>query len=93
MGVRKVTPEEVKAAMISKDIKVADHHECGFCGRMVKYYRDGENLSFDPRCGCTTSGHIEPREWSEPASWINMQSVPKCAIAIAAKFGLELKEE
>ena len=87
----RVTGEMVKQAMIEKNITAVDHHDCGGCGVMVRYYREGEQLYFDPSCGCSSLGGPEPRDWDNAANWINMQSREENAEEIALRFGIDLK--
>lgn len=87
----RVTGEEVKAAMIASDIEHVDHHDCAICGEVVFYSRNGENLFFNPGCGCSWSP-AQPRSWDDPADWINMQRTPEVRNTIRALFGLPLEE-
>lgn len=87
-----ITGEQVKEAMIAANITYVPHHECGGCGCMVSYQREGEQLIFDPRCGCTSLGYVEPRSWQSAADWINMQSNPDAKQNIAKRFGVKLPE-
>lgn len=84
-----VTADEVKTAMIAEGIESVDHHDCALCRGMVGYVREGEELFFDPHCGCAGDGPLEPRSWQEVADWINTQN-SEWQIKIAAKFGLRL---
>lgn len=86
------TGEQVKAAMIAADIRRVDHHNCSGCGVMVFYFRVGEQLFFDPGCGCTR-GRFEPRSWQSAAEWINMQSDPRWRDEIAASFGFPTRDK
>lgn len=86
---RKITAEEVKQSAIEKGITRVDHHRCGCCEVMVRYYIAHGNLFFDPSCGCSDSRE-EPREWWDAAEWINMQSTDEHQKEVAAKFGLVL---
>ena len=83
----KVTGEQVRAAMIAADITRVEHHECGFCGYMTTYQREGDQLYFDSGCNCSWGGW-RPADWSDAADWLNMQSSPKWRDKIAASFGL-----
>lgn len=87
-----MTGEQVKEAMIAKNITYVPHHNCGGCGEMIFYSREGEQLSFNPGCGCSWSPP-EPRSWDDPAYWINMQSEDHWRVDIAARFGLILEYE
>jgi len=82
-----VTGEQVKAAMIAANITRVDHHDCGGCGEMVFYSREGENLFFNPGCGCSWS-QAEPRTWDSAADWINMQSSAEWRNKLRERFGL-----
>lgn len=84
-----VTADEVKNAMIANGIQEVEHHDCAICGGMVGYVRRGEQLFFNPHCGCAGSGSLEPRSWQDATDWINMQNA-EWQVKIAAKFGLEL---
>jgi hypothetical protein len=84
-----VTGQRVKAAMILRGITRVDHHDCGGCGEMVFFIRDGDLLFFNPGCGCSWA-HREPREWDEAADWINMQDNIKVRAEIARRFGVDL---
>jgi hypothetical protein len=84
-----VTGQQVKEAMIANDITYVDHHECGICGVMVHYFRDGEFLYFDPRCGCGCGGMPQEREFEDAARWINMQDKPEIKAKLARRFGIE----
>lgn len=86
-----ITADEVKNAMIAQGIERVDHHDCGICGGMVAYVREGENLYFDPHCGCAGYGPLEPRTWEDAADWINMQNA-EWQQKIAAKFGVDISE-
>lgn len=83
-----VTAAQVRAAMIAANITYVDHHDCGGCGEMVFYSREGEQLFFNPGCGCSSWGAREPRDWQDAASWINMQSSPEWREKLAQRFGL-----
>ncbi len=84
-----VTGEEVKAAMIAANITHVDHHDCGGCFEMVFYSREGKHLFFNPRCGCSSGwSPPEPRDWSDAADWINMQSSTEWRNKLRARFGL-----
>jgi len=86
----KITGEQVKTAMIEADIIRVDHHDCGGCGSMVFYSREGENLYFNPSCDCVSYyAPPEPREWEEAANWINMQSSEEWRTKLMKRFGLE----
>lgn len=82
-----VTGEQVKDAMIAANITHVDHHDCGGCGEMVFYSREGEHLFFNPGCGCSWSP-AEPRSWQSAADWINMQSNAEWRSKLRAAFGL-----
>ena len=84
----KVTGEQVKAAMIAADIARVDHHECGGCGWMVYYFRDGEDLFFDPSCDCSSGSGQREATWDDAAEWINMQTNEVSRNRIAGAFGL-----
>jgi hypothetical protein len=71
-----ITGEQVKQAMIAAKIRKVDHHDCGVCGYMTRYLRDGEDLYFDAGCYCTYGSEPAPRSWDSAAEWINMQSQP-----------------
>ncbi len=88
-----ITGEMVKNAMIENDITKVDHHQCGICNFMVYYSRTGEQLYFEPHCDCLTRTALsEPRGWSEPADWINMQSNAEIKNKIAKRFGIVLEK-
>jgi len=59
---------------------------------MVFYSRDGEQLYFNPGCGCSWSPR-EPRSWDDAAVWINMQTSVEWRNKIAARFGIDLEEQ
>ena len=82
-----VTGDQVREAMVAADIDSVDHHDCGYCGAMVFYSRSGDRLFFNPGCGCSWSPQ-QPREWSDAADWINMQSTPEVRNMLRAKFGM-----
>ena len=81
------TGDQVEEAMIEKEIEQVDHHECGICGVMVYYSRIGDQLYFNPGCGCSYRGP-EPRSWQSAADWINMQSNEEWRNKLAQRFGL-----
>lgn len=83
-----VTGEQVKEAMIDREITRVDHHECGICGFMVYFSRDGEQLYFNSRCDCVGVADPEPRSWEHAADWINMQSNHEVKNKLAKRFGL-----
>ena len=83
----RVTGDEVKAAMIAGNITQVDHHDCGICGYMTRYWRQGEQLYFDRGCDCQWGGS-EPRSWDDAANWINMQSKPESNEKLRKAFGL-----
>lgn len=86
----KFTAEQVRDACLAAGIRRVDHHECGICGLMVRFYitADGD-LEFDPSCGCTYGGNAEPRPWQDAADWINMQSDESHRRRIAEAFGIK----
>jgi hypothetical protein len=85
----KVTGKQVRDAMIAANITSVDHHECGGCYSRVFYSREGEQLFFNPRCGCTSGWTPpEPRPWSDAADWINMQTNEGMRQKLRAAFGL-----
>lgn len=88
----RVTGEEVKAAMLAANITHVDHHDCGLCGYMTKYWREGEQLYFDRGCDCSWGGS-EPKSWEDAAAWINMQNDPKWHTELRKRFGLPVSEE
>lgn len=82
------TGRQVKAAMIEAGITKVDHHDCGICGFMTAYVRDGEDLYFDSGCGCSTyATDPQPRSWDHAAKWINTQN-DEHRNKLAASFGL-----
>ena len=83
-----VTGEQVSVSMIKANITHVDHHNCGGCGEMVFYSREGDYLFFHPGCGCGRRSDAEPRDWSDAANWINMQNMPEWREKIAARFGM-----
>lgn len=84
-----VTAEEVKAAMVAANITRVNSHECGGCGSMVFYSREGERLFFNPACNCSSRwSPSEPREWDDAAEWINMQSHAEERNKLRLRFGL-----
>lgn len=87
---RDVTGEEVKKAVLEKDISSINHHDCCICGFMVKYLVVEGRLFFDPSCNCSSGGGPEPCDWEEAAKWINVQSNPEIKKKLAARFGIEL---
>ncbi|MEW8193288.1 MAG: hypothetical protein AB2793_06240 [Candidatus Thiodiazotropha sp.] len=85
-----ITGEQVKTAMIEKNITHVKHHECGLCSHMVYYSREGDQLFFHPHCGCVSYYNPpEPCEWEEAADWINTQSNDEVRSMLAARFGLD----
>jgi hypothetical protein len=82
-----VTGEQVRDAMIAAGIESVDHHPCGGCSHMVQYFREGDNLFFDPSCKCIAGNGPEPRSWDDAADWINKQSHPEAKVNIAKRFG------
>lgn len=86
----KATADEVRAAMIAANITSVDHHDCGGCGYMTQYLREGETLYFDPGCWCSSysASSPEPRDWSDAADWINMQSNAEWRDKLRVRFGL-----
>jgi hypothetical protein len=89
-----VTGEEVLAAMKAANITEVEHHDCGGCGYMTKYLRDGDSLFFDPGCWCSRYGaaYPEPREWSNASDWINMQTREDVRNKLRVRFGLLPRE-
>lgn len=85
-----VTGEQVKAAMIAANITHVDHHDCGGCGYMTRYLREGDALLFDSGCYCGMRGveNLQSREWQSAADWINMQSNAEWRNKLRAAFGL-----
>jgi hypothetical protein len=83
-----VTGEQVRVAMIANKINYVDHHECGGCGAMVYYSREGDQLYFNPQCDCGGYSSPEPREWEDAAGWINMQSNTEIKNKLAKRFGV-----
>ncbi len=83
-----VTGEQVHAAMVAANITHVDHHDCGGCGAMVFYSREGDQLLFNPRCDCGGWSLAVPRDWSDAAEWINMQSNAEARNRLRAAFGL-----
>jgi len=84
--------DEIKAAAMKAGIKRVEVRGCSMCNYPMAYIiqEDGK-LWYDPGCNCTHGGpNLEPRNWSDAADWINMQSQVESKIAIAKKFGLEL---
>lgn len=86
-----VTGEQVQIAMMAADIKMVEHHECGACGCIVYYFREGEQLYFNPSCGCSET-NSEPRTWKSAAEWINMQQEEEWKRKIARRFGFSETE-
>ena len=84
------TAEEVKEAMISKNITHVDHHECSLCGYMTQFVRKGKHIFFDSGCDCVGSSdpNLNPKDWNDVAEWINMQSNKSSKSKLAAEFGL-----
>lgn len=82
-----VTAEEVKATVLAKGLAWIDHHDCGGCGSMVGYSVEGGRLFFNPGCDCRWSP-AEPRDWSDAADWINMQSNAEVRNKLRQRFGL-----
>ena len=89
----KVTGEQVRDAMIAANVTHVDHHDCGGCGAMVFYSRQGDQLYFNPACDCGGWSPAEPRGWNDAAEWINMQRAPEWQEKIAARFGLTPNEK
>jgi hypothetical protein len=73
--------------MIAAGIERVEHHDCAICNFKCAYFRQGDQLYFDPRCYCSR-GSIRVSPWQEAADWINMQSKPDIKERIAAKFGI-----
>jgi ribosomal protein L37AE/L43A len=82
----KVTGNQVREAMMAANITQVDHHECGICGEMTFYSREGCNLFFNAGCGCAWSPP-QPREWNDAAEFINMQDA-EWQEKLKACFGL-----
>ena len=87
-----ITGEQLKQAMIAANITRVDHHDCGICGYMTAYVRQGELLYFDPGCDCSFRGALEPRPWEWAARWVNEQDA-EWQIKLAAAFGLQIAAE
>lgn len=85
-----VTAGEVKAAVKVAGIERIEHHDCGGCGYPTAFLVHDDTLYFDPGCYCSRYGRapLEPREWSEAADWINMQSKPEIKAKLAKSFGI-----
>lgn len=91
----KVTGEQVKAAVIAANIEYVDHHDCGGCGYMTQYLREGDRLYFDPGCYCSRYGPTMTglRTWDDAAEWINMQSDQEVRDKLRLRFGLPAEEQ
>ena len=50
-----------------------DHHDCSLCGCVVGYSFDGDDVYFNPACGCSW-GPSERRSFQDIADWLAMQS-------------------
>lgn len=88
-----VTEIEIKEAMIAADITRVNHHECGICGQMTAYLREGENLFFDSNCRCS-SYDSEPgyRSWESVAQWVNIQREGEFKEQLKASFGITVPQ-
>ena len=83
----RVTADQVRDAMIAAQIDRVEHHDCSICGYSCAYFRQDDQLYFDPGCRCS-SGSVRLSSWQDAADWINMQSKESAAEVIAARFGL-----
>jgi len=81
-----VTGEQVRDAMAAADITRVDHHDCGICGEMVFYSREGSRLFFNSGCGCGSSP-ARGVEWQSAADFINNQN-EHWRNELYARFGL-----
>jgi hypothetical protein len=83
-----VTGEEVRTAVLASGISRIDHHTCSICGCMTYYEVEGQELFFNPNCGCTKYfTEPYPRSWDNAAEFINMQSTPSVRAEVAESFG------
>jgi hypothetical protein len=74
--------------------KVIDHN-CSFCQHPVGWviHEDG-SLFYDSGCSCSSSYHApEPRTWQSAADSINVQSVARHFVYMAALWGLVAVEK
>ncbi len=86
-----VTGQQVRDAVLKAGITSIPHHDCGGCGEWVHYFVCEGNLFFSPACGCSWAPS-EPRNWSDAANWINMQSNPDWQVKLRQMFGIEVSE-
>ena len=84
-----VTGEEVKQAVQAAGITSIPHHDCGLCGEWVQYTVRGDQLYFEPGCGCSWSPP-EPRPWAGAANWINMQTNEDVRKKLMRRFGFDV---
>lgn len=84
-----VTGDQVREAMKAANITHVDHHDCGGCGYMTRYLREGDALLFDSGCYCGSRGveNLQSREWQSAADWINMQN-DEWKATLMERFGL-----
>ena len=86
--IKKLSVEEIKESIIKNKIYHIDHHKCGICGVMVRYFIIEGNLYFDGSCGCSTS-RLQERDWESLLTWYNMQASDEGRKHVANLFGLE----
>lgn len=87
-NIKQYTVEDIKESIVKNNIVSIDHHECGACNVMVRYFVVEGHLYFDSSCGCSTS-RLQKREWSSLLSWYNMQTTDEGRKHVANLIGLE----
>lgn len=86
-----VTPDQVKAAVLASGKQWLPTRSCSICDSSIGYLVDGEDLFFSSACNCVVYGSPpEPRDWSDPADWINQQDNEQARREVAALFTLTL---
>lgn len=85
---KKVTGEEVKAAVFAAGITYIQSGVCSLCGGSVGYDVFGPDLYFNSNCNCADFKPREPRTWDYAAQWINMQTDETIQREIMTRFGM-----
>ena len=67
-----MTLDEQVQALRAKFGDRIPHHTCGLCGVMVAYQFVGEQLFFDPSCGCTSGDSLQQRDISDFHQFLGM---------------------
>lgn len=67
----KYTAEAVRE--LAKGKNWLDHHDCSFCGQMVGYMINDDEVDFRSACGCSWSPD-HPSSFQDIANWLAMQS-------------------